>query len=307
MSIYNVVSASGGDDTAMLNTAFANATTTSVFLSAGLYQVSSTVTIPDDAMVVGDERIVYMYYDGNIVYAGKTMLVAVNGSSWAAGTAVLTIGNRCQVRGISVRGFHSRGDWPADGISLLNASYTRLEDVTVLQARNGIVLGATQGGSIGNELHRCCVTSCAAGIVDNTASGGFLSDGKFIHCSVNGCAGSGISFGAASWTILGCRIEQCSGAGLTMEPGANSCMINDNFFDQNGGGSILFSGNNSYNLVTGNRLKATGGNAEVYFAGGENVDNMIVSNICFPSGSLMSMFGVAPTARFAGRFDSFCS
>jgi hypothetical protein len=102
---YNVVGPTGGDDTAMLNSAFAGAASRPVFLSFGTYNVSGPLTIADYGVVVGEEINAWDYYNG---VRPRTLLQVINSNSFAQNShnpsAVVNIGNYSHIRGFSIFG-----------------------------------------------------------------------------------------------------------------------------------------------------------------------------------------------------------
>jgi hypothetical protein len=214
---YYVVGPTGGDDTAMLNSAFSGAASRAVFLSFGTYDVRGPLTIPDYGVVLGEEINAWDYWNG---VRPRTLLEANASNTFTSGQAILTMGNYSHLRGFSIFGLKNVGAHPnVDGIAVPNKAFATIQDIWVNLCYNGInalsdgnvaggspwghnIIGlrVSGGGVLYNEVY---------GLWSRGLNGGYFSDAHLSNMQVvsNGAAGLWIGDGDATCQILNCRLE----------------------------------------------------------------------------------------------------
>jgi hypothetical protein len=94
---YNVVGPSGGDDTAMLNSAFSTAASRPVMLSFGQYQVTAPLIVPDYGFVTGAGEIDLNDYYQN-PQPPRVNLVGQSTNTFVDDDAIVNMGNYSRVQ-----------------------------------------------------------------------------------------------------------------------------------------------------------------------------------------------------------------
>jgi hypothetical protein len=271
---YNVLSPTGGDDTAMLSTAFAASATRAVYLNPGQYLVASPLTIPAQGMVLGSDIHVFEFYDGFTQYLPNTYLSPTSPASWTSGTAVVNFGAHALARGFSVYGSYNGTIGTAHGINgfdFSNSPMCVLDWCQALRCDNGFLATPNSVDCIGPWL-----SNCSAGINETygiVLSGGshFVSDFRITNCwtqanaqTASGAGECAISAGAG--VIIGSRFEDGGGYGLQISSGSN-VVVTGNYFDLNSLGSVRLH-SCDYVVITGNRFAShSGAVQEILFDG----------------------------------------
>jgi hypothetical protein len=220
---YNVVGPTGGDDTAMLNSAFGGSASRPVFLSFGTYDVRGPLIVPDNGIVVGEEVNAWDFYNGA---TPRTLLRAnatnsfVSGKDIYSNQAILTIGNYSHIRGFSIFGLKNIGGHAnVDGIAVPNKAFATIEGIWVNLCYNGInasSIGTVAGGSpwgnniIGLRIYGGGVLyNETYGFLTAGGSGGYFSDAHLSNLQVvsNQAGGMYCGTGTDATQILNCRIE----------------------------------------------------------------------------------------------------
>ena len=236
---YNVVGPTGGDDTAMLNSAFAGAASRPVFLSFGAYNVSGPLTVPDYGVIVGEEINAWDFYNG---VHPRTLLQANVTNTFAAYSAILTLGNYNHIRGFSIFGLvNDNPSTTVSGIAVPNKAFVTIQDVWCNLCYNGINLtsdGVVRGSPWGAS--NLGVRIYGGGVLYNSnfgllavSTGGYVSDSHFSNIQVvsNSLAGMYLSSGVTSCQILNCRVED-QPTGIWMKTSSN-LLFNGCIFDRN--------------------------------------------------------------------------
>lgn len=209
ISGVNVVSPTGGDDTAMLAAAFSGSANRAVYLSAGTYTVTAPLTVPTRGVVVGEDIHTFEQYDGSTTYNPVTRLQATTHSGWTSGQAVVKLSNYSYVRGFNVSGFVATegGDFGVHGIDFSSTNVVIMERMSALYCAEGLRNVTTGGSSQVFRLLYCNVGDCASYGVHIAAASGSISDFQIMGLWSNANHGElfldGVGYGQVSF----CRLE----------------------------------------------------------------------------------------------------
>jgi hypothetical protein len=242
---YNVVGHTGGDDTAMLNSAFAGAASRPVFLSFGTYNVSGPLTIADYGVVVGEEINAWDYYNG---VRPRTLLQVTNPNSFAQNphnpSAVVNVGNYSHIRGFSIFGEKNfNAGTNVAGVRVNNKAFVTIQDIWANLCYAGFWVqsdGSIAGGSPwGNNNIGCRIYGGGTlynyewGILAGGVNGGYFSDAQINNVQVvsNGDKGIWFGNGVTSTQVTACRIEDQT-YGFFAEESTN-ILLNGCIFDRN--------------------------------------------------------------------------
>jgi hypothetical protein len=254
---FNIVGPTGGDDTVMLNSAFAGSASRPVFLSFGTYNVSGPLTIADYGVVVGEEINAWDFYNGT---RPRTLLQANTANTFPARTAILTLGNYNHIRGFSIFGLKATvPSTTISGVAVPNKAFVTIQDIWVNLCyhgfdltSDGVVRGSPWGASnIGPRIYGGGTLYNAGNGIQMNSTGGFISDGVINNVQiVSNTVGLYIGQSVTSMQIIGCRLEDQTTACQMLK--ATNVLINGCITDRCMNNLILDSCLDI--TVTGNRF-----------------------------------------------------
>lgn len=237
---YNVVGPSGGNDTAMLNSALATSASRPVLLSFGDYDVQGPLQMPDFGVVTGPPEInLSDYY--HAPQAARIRLVLSASGSWVDGDAALDVGNYCHVKDFTIFGMRNIGGHKqVDGLRISNRSYTIVENIWVNLcyvglncASNGAINNGSPWGnnSIGTQIRRCWLLYNETwGFLAYGINGGFFSDAEIfgLEGAANAFGGVYFASGAGNSRFVNGRFET-GNIGILLEKAGVTSLVGCQF------------------------------------------------------------------------------
>jgi hypothetical protein len=265
---YNVVGPTGSDDTAMLNSTFANAASRPVMLSFGQYNVTGPLIVPDAGVVLGAGEINVASDYWHTSLTPRVSLVVNETNSFTNGQAVINLGNYSSVSTFSIFGARNfTGHALVNGVNVGNHAYPMVDNLYIVLCYDGINCvsdGSVAGGSpwgnnsIGAVFRRCLSSENEnCGFEAWSLNGGFCSDQEISDCwfSANNAISVSVGSGWGNARIVNCRIED-QGAGLIIQ-NTGQVLVSSCLFDRN---SAPIQINNSSNISLVGCISASAGN-----------------------------------------------
>src|SRR5271169_831644 len=284
---YNVVGPTGGDDTAMLDNAFANSASRPVMLSFGQYNVTGPLSVPDGGAVLGASEINVASEYWHTGINPRVNLVVNPTNSFTNGQAVINVGNYSCVSTFSIFGVRNySGHALVNGVNVHNKAYPIIDNLYIVLCYDGINSfsdGSVPGGSpwgnnsIGAVFRRCLASENEdCGFLAWADNGGYCSDQEITDCwfSANYQGSVFVGSGWGNARIVNCRIED-QGTGLVVQ-NTGQILVSSCLFDRNGA-PIKINNSSNISIVgcisasAGNNGSGSGGTGTHVFFGQNNV------------------------------------
>jgi hypothetical protein len=315
---YYLVGPTGGDDTAMLNSAFANSPSRPVMLSFGQYNVSGPLTVPDYGVVLGAGEINLNDYWHNRS-TPRINLVLNPTNSFVNGQAAINMGNYSHVKDFSIVGLRNyAGHAQVNGVNIKNKAYSIVEGLYITlcyDGINGVSDGSVSGGSpwgnnsIGNVIRGCFIGySEEYGFYSWGGNGGYFSDAEITQLWCGACNAGAVNVGSGfgNSRFVNCRIED-QGSGIhIMNTGA--ILMSGCLFDRNGApitidNSLSISITGCMSTSAGNNGSGSGGTGTHVFFKNSCANIQLAGNVYNQGAAATSYtYGVQSAGTVSGAF-----